>query len=72
MYWRKDLNELSDRFASIPKELDVVNIGSGPSYYDFDWSAVPEISGFNMAVAPEDFRYDARIIKHYGGHEKTE
>ena len=61
---------LKKRFSNIPNNLDVVNIGSGPSYYDFDWSAIPEISGFNMAIAPEDFRYDARIIKHYGNRIK--
>lgn len=70
MYFGKDLNELTARFASIPKELDVVNIGSGPSYYDFDWSVVPDITGYSMAVSPEDFRYDARVIKNYGNHVK--
>ncbi len=64
-------DELKKRFSNIPDNLDIVNIGSGPSFYDFDWSAVPEISGCNMAIAPEDFRYDARIIKHYGNHVKT-
>lgn len=70
MHYGKDLNELKARFSSIPKELDIVNIGSGPSFYDFDWSAVPGISGYNLAVAPEDFRYDARILKYYGNHVK--
>lgn len=62
---------LKERFSNIPNNLDVVNIGSGPSFFDFDWSAVPEISGYNMAVAPEDFRYDSRIIMHYGNHLKV-
>lgn len=62
--------QLRETFSNIPCNLDIVNIGSGPSFYDFDWSAVPEISGYNMAVAPEDFRYDARIIKHYGNYVK--
>lgn len=62
--------ELKKRFSNIPYNLDAVNIGSGPSYYDFDWAAIPEASGYNMAIVPEDFRYDARIINHYGNHVK--
>lgn len=65
-------DELKNRFSNIPNGLDIANIGSGPSYYDFDWSAILEISGYNMAIAPEDFRYDARIIKHYGNHVKRD
>lgn len=61
---------LRDRFSKIPYNLDAVNIGSGPSFYDFDWEAVPKIAGCNMAVAPEDFRYDERIIRNYGMHLK--
>lgn len=64
-FW-KEMDELQARFSSVPHGLDVVNIGSGPSYYDFDWSAVSEVIGYNLAVAPEDFRYDARIIMQYG------
>lgn len=58
------------RFRKIPDGLDIVNVGSGPSYYAFDWSAVPQISGYNLAVWPEDFRYDARIVKNYCDHVK--
>ncbi len=61
---------LNKRFSNIPYNLDVVNIGSGPSKYDFDWSVIPELTGYNFAIAPEDFRYDARIIKNYGNHLK--
>lgn len=63
--------ELS-RFKNIPDRLDVVNIGSGPSFHDFDWSAVPEARGYNLAVSPEDFRYDARMIGNYGHHLKPD
>lgn len=70
MVFGKDLDRLKRRFSSVPYDLDVANIGSGPSYYDFDWSAVPEIAGYNLAVAPEDFRYDARIVAQYGKHLK--
>lgn len=63
-------DELKKRFSNIPDNLDAVNLGSGPSYYDFDWFAIPEVSGYNIAISPEDFRYDARIIKHYGSHIK--
>lgn len=70
MAFGKELDELKARFSSVPYGLDAVNIGSGPSYCDFDWSAVPGIAGYNLAVAPEDFRYDARVMMRYGKHLK--
>lgn len=59
-----------DNFKYIPDKLDIVNIGSGISFNDFDWTSVSELKGYNLAVCPEDFRYDARIIKKFGCHIK--
>ena len=53
-------------FQDLKEKYDVINIGSGPSKNDFDWSVITEVDGYNFAVAPEDFRYDARIVKNYG------
>lgn len=59
-----------ESFPNLPNNLDIVNIGSGISDQNFDWSILPEVRGFNFAIRPEDFRYDARIIKNYGNHVK--
>ena len=52
------------RLKHMEKNLDIVNIGSGPSLYAFDWENT-NLQGCNMAIWPEDFRYDYRILKEY-------
>jgi aldo/keto reductase family protein len=52
-------------FSNLKGQYDVVNIGSGPSYYDFNWSGIDEVKGYSFAVSPEDFRYDRRILHNY-------
>lgn len=52
-------------FANLESRYDIVNIGSGPSLHDFDWSCVSEVKGYNFAVSPEDFRYDCRILRNF-------
>ncbi len=59
-----------ENFKNIPSELDIVNIGSGISDHDFDWNCIDSLRGYNLAISPEDFRYDARIIKNYGKYLK--
>ena len=59
-----------DNFKQIPNDLDIVNIGSGISFHDFVWDESMKLKGYNLAICPEDFRYDARIIKNYGFHLK--
>lgn len=60
-----------ENFKNIPNNLDVANIGSGISYNDFVWDIDIDLKGHNFAICPEDFRYDARIIKKYGKHLKS-
>lgn len=59
-----------ERFRKVPSDLDIVNIGSYPSYYDFDWSVAENLSGYNLAMGPEGFRYDSRIFEYYHPHIK--
>ena len=54
-----------DKFDGVPGKLDIVNIGSGPSYYNFKWDAIKGVRGYNLALAPEDFRYDFRVLERY-------
>lgn len=61
---------LKKRFSNIEDGLDYVNIGSGICLHDFVWENIENVKGYNMAVAPEDFRYDARIINHYAKNIK--
>lgn len=59
-------------FPNLKGKYDVINIGSGPSEHDFNWSAIHEKKGYNFAVSPEDFRYDARILKNFGKYVKKD
>lgn len=59
------------QFSDLNDQYDVVNIGSGPSYYDFNWSGIDEVKGYSFAVSPEDFRYDRRILHNYAKYIKT-
>lgn len=52
-------------FVDLDTLYDIVNVGSGPSFYDFDWSCILNVKGYNFAVSPEDFRYDLRVLRNY-------
>ena len=58
------------RLKESPYDLDIVNLGSGPSLFDFSWEQIDDVKGYNMAIWPEDFRYDSRILKYYSDHLK--
>lgn len=53
-------------FSDIFDELQIVNIGSGPALFAFDWESA-NIRGLNLAVWPEDFRYDYKMLRHFFG-----
>lgn len=57
-------------FSNLNDQYDIVNIGSGPSYYDFNWSGIDKVKGYSFAVSPEDFRYDRRILHNYAKYIK--
>lgn len=51
------------KFLNITPDVKIINIGSGPSLKAFDWDGYN--MGENLAIAPENFRYDLRILKNY-------
>lgn len=62
--WYKNFIHMFEKFKDVPFNLEIVNIGSGLSLFDFDWEN-ETTNGFNLAVWPEDFRYDLKILKNY-------
>lgn len=62
--WYRNFTHIFEKFKNVPFNLEIANIGSGPSLFDFDWEN-ETVNGFNLAVWPEDFRYDLKILKRY-------
>lgn len=67
------LNQYGDcvKFRKQKFEMDIVNLGSSPAKYAFDFSGLP-ISGANWATAPQPISYDFRIIKNYHSYIKKD
>ena len=52
------------KFKDIPKNFEIVNLGSNQPKFAFDYSKV-ELSGMNWAVGPQSFEYDLKVLKNY-------
>lgn len=59
--WKNDWN----RFNNIPKDLDIVNLGSTGDKNNFDYN-LWEINGFNLATSPQDMYYDNQMLHQFG------
>jgi hypothetical protein len=51
----------------VPKELEIVNLGSTFAWHDFDYKDFPK-KGFNFALIPQPLSYDLKILKQYHRH----
>lgn len=61
----RNLKACFHRFdEKIPDGLEMVNVGSGPSFYAMDYDEVP-VRGFNFAVPPQSAYHDFALLKHY-------
>lgn len=61
----KSLNEQFTKFLNVPSNTEVINIGSFPSVYCFDWDAEKSVKGFNLGVGPEEIFYDNKMLQFY-------
>lgn len=52
------------KFKDIPKNLEIVNLGSNQPKFAFDYSQ-SNILGMNWGVGPQSFEYDFRILKFF-------
>ena len=52
------------KFKDIPRNLDIVNLGSNQPKFAFDYSK-SNILGMNWGVGPQSFEYDFRILKFF-------
>lgn len=69
----KKTNAFQNQFVDIRKlksyekisdgSVDVVNLGSNAPKFAFDYTDVKGIKGLNLAVGPETFEYDFKILK---------
>lgn len=52
------------RLRKMPQGLECLTVGSGPALFAFDYQD-SDVKGYNMAIWPEDFRYDERLLRQY-------
>jgi hypothetical protein len=51
------------RLKSAPSSLTVVNVGSSHGQYDFNYSGIAGVSGYNLALKSQDFYYDLKVLE---------
>jgi hypothetical protein len=56
------------KFRAVPRQLEVVNLGSSSAKYAFDYTGL--MHGMNFALAPQTMRYDFSILKNYHSYIK--
>lgn len=57
------------KFKDIPKNIEIINLGSNQPKFAFDYSK-SNILGMNWGVGPQSFEYDFRILKNFYNHLK--
>lgn len=62
--WYRNLFEDAFRIQGIQQHLDIINLGSNPAKFAFDYSGTG-VKGFNLAVGPQTLTYDFRMLKNY-------
>lgn len=58
------------KFKKIDKNLEMVNLGTGPGYYDFNYQ-MSEVKAFNFALPQQTLEYDMKLLKRYHSHLKS-
>ena len=66
----KSINKNLFKFNCIDRDIEVVNIGSFPSIYCFDWESQEDVNGYNLGVGPEEIYYDNRMLQFYVNKNK--
>lgn len=59
-----NLQSSMKKYRNIENGIEFVNIGSGPSYYAFDYRD-RHVKGFNFASAPQSVYHDYALLHHY-------
>lgn len=57
-----------DRFSDILYNLELGNVGSSHACYGIDWSNVPEIRAWNLALSAQPYFYDYAVLRKYIDH----
>ncbi|QNM90771.1 hypothetical protein HOO34_03355 [Aliarcobacter cryaerophilus] len=57
------------KFKDIPRNLDIVNLGSNQPKFAFDYSKTNNL-GMNWGVGPQALEYDFRILKNFYNYLK--
>ena len=52
------------KFKGMPKNLEIINLGSNQPKFAFDYSQ-SNVLGMNWGVGPQSFEYDYRVLKNF-------
>lgn len=63
----KNIMQTATYFIDLPKNLEMINLGSTVSFNDFDYELL-EKNGANLALSPQTLYYDYEILKKYIDH----
>ena len=58
--------------GEIPKNLEIINLGSNQPKYAFDYLQESNALGMSWAVGPQTLEYDFRILKNYHSYLKND
>lgn len=62
--WYKNIFEDAIRINQVPQHLDIINFGSNPAKFGFDYSEC-ELKGYNLAVGPQTLTYDFNMLNNF-------
>lgn len=63
-HYKNSILQVDKFIKGVPKNLEIVNIGSSYAKFAFDYSTL-KLKGFNFGLQPQSLSYDFRILKQY-------
>jgi hypothetical protein len=70
-YKNKFIDVLKFKNVEIPRDLEIVNLGSNQPKFAFDYSETG-MAGMNWAIGPQSLEYDFRVFEKFHGFLKEE
>ncbi len=55
----------TQKFFTVPGDLDVINLGSSHGEFGFDYSEIEEVKGYNLGLRGQGHYFDFQILKKY-------
>ena len=66
-HYKNSIANVKKFIDGVPNNLEIINLGSSYSMYGYSYDDIP-LNGFNMALSPQSFMYDFKILKQYSSY----